>query len=163
MHTCFYNNMRLCLILLTLLPSVAFGYANFIGYGYRSCVNCHFNPFGNGPLTDYGRVIGSSMLADRVLYRDDVSEDEISKGSGFFYSNLEKSNKHIRPSLNYRGLWFTSGSGSENEEKKYISMFLSANVALKYGENDKYIAVVEAGHAPKPVIAVKTRRKKIKK
>lgn len=133
-----------------ILPNICFGYANFIGYGYKSCINCHYNPYGNGPLTDYGRGIGASMLADRILYRDDVTEDEISRDTGFLYSNLEKSNKYVRPSLNFRSLDFISGYGSDNEERKYIQMLTSASLAFKYGENDKYVAVVEYGFVPTP-------------
>jgi len=56
-------------ILLTCVYSQsAKAYPNFIGHGYTSCINCHYNPFGGGPLTDYARAVAATTISSRNFY-----------------------------------------------------------------------------------------------
>jgi len=129
----------------------AWAYPNFIGLGYTSCLTCHYNPMGNGPLTDYGRALGATTVSDRIFWDKETSEDEIGQKSGFLYR--QPSLDWIRPSLNYRGLELIKSYGQKSQENEYITMQASANVVLRFGpqdNKDKFIIVLEGGYAPTP-------------
>ena len=52
------------LIIFTLLPvKFVHAYPEFIGYGYGSCLTCHYNGAGGGPLSDYGRSLFAVEIA----------------------------------------------------------------------------------------------------
>lgn len=123
-------------------------YPNFIGHGYNSCITCHYNPFGNGPLNDYGRAVGATAISGRGFYNDSKPEDLIGQESGFFFKQPE--NKHFRPSASYRGLFLKRNFGEVSEKTEYIHMQGDVNMVAKFGENDKYITSVSFGYAPIP-------------
>ncbi|GAB4012690.1 MAG: hypothetical protein Fur0010_08810 [Bdellovibrio sp.] len=122
-----------------------------MGYGYTSCLTCHYNPFGNGPLTDYGRALGATTVSDRMMWSKETTEDEIGQKSGFMYS--KPALEWLRPALNYRGLKLYKNYGKKTETSEYITMQASASLVLRLGptdNRDKFIAVVEGGYAPTP-------------
>ena len=84
-----YYLILVFLIFMVLTPNRVFGYANFIGHGYNSCITCHYNPFGNGPINDYGRAVSATAIGSRGFYKDSKPEDLIGKQSGFFSKNLK--------------------------------------------------------------------------
>lgn len=136
--------------LLTLTPKV-YAYPNFIGFGYTSCLTCHYNPYGNGPLTDYGRALGATVVADDMWYSEGTELDEIGKKSGFFYS--EHMNEWFRPSANYRGLYLKRDLSSNTSESEIIHMDANVMMTLRLGpksNRDKFIATATFGYAPKP-------------
>lgn len=61
-------------------------YPDFIGYGYSSCLTCHFNGLGGGPLSDYGRSLWSAEIASRALYPKSMTDEDIGNQSGFLGS-----------------------------------------------------------------------------
>lgn len=124
-------------------------YPNYIGLGYKSCLNCHYNPAGGGPLTDYGRALSASAITDRFFYNDETSEEDIADHTGFMYSKPKQ--KWLRPSLNHRSLLLIRNVGLENQESEYIQMLTNANVVVKYGKDDKYVASLTVGYAPTPL------------
>ncbi len=139
------------LILLLILPSVAWSYPNFISYHYTSCITCHYNPMGNGPLTDYGRAVGATVISDRVLRDKTTSDDAIGKTSGFLF--MENKNDWFRPSFDYRGLTLKTNYDELNEENDYIHMMADANIVLRLGpkaNKDKFIFSYTLGYAPTP-------------
>ena len=77
-------------------------YPNFISFGYSSCITCHYNPYGNGPLTDYGRAVSATAISARLIHKLEKSEEEIGENSGFLYRKAF--NDWLRPSVDYRGL-----------------------------------------------------------
>jgi hypothetical protein len=123
-------------------------YPNYIGYGYNSCLTCHYNPHGNGPLTDYGRAVSATVIADKSIWKSDVTDDEIGERSGFLYQKAFTS--WLRPSLNYRGLALRTNIGEKQSETEVIHMMANVNVVAKFGKNDKYYASGTFGYAPKP-------------
>jgi hypothetical protein len=135
-------------ILLFLDPKNAFGYANFIGHGYTSCITCHYNPFGNGPINDYGRGVSATAVSSRGFYSDSKPEDLISQESGFMFS--EPVSKHFRPFASYRGLLLLRNFREETETTDYIHMQADLNMVAKFGENDKFISSFSFGYAPVP-------------
>jgi hypothetical protein len=143
-----YYTVLLFLVFSTFSPEKAFGYANYIGHGYNSCMTCHYNPFGNGPINDYGRAISATAISSRGFYKDSKPEDLIGKESGFFFT--QPLGQHIRPFASYRGLLLKRNFGEENETSEYIHMQADLNLVLKFGQNDKYISSVTFGYAPIP-------------
>jgi hypothetical protein len=125
-----------------------FAYPNFIGHGYNSCITCHYNPFGNGPINDYGRGVSATAISSRGFYSDSKPEDLISQESGFFFKQLEQAS--IRPFASYRGLFLKRNFGEISETSEFIHMQADVNLVAKFGENDKFISSVSFGYAPIP-------------
>lgn len=139
----------LLLLILCLYPFASFSYTQFIGHGYTSCLNCHFNPSGGGALNDYGRVVSATAISSRILYPDSVTEEKLAYTSGFLFRKPKQ--EWLRTQMNYRGFQVVRNPGSSRtEEKKWINMQADARVILKFGENDKFTAVANYGYSPLP-------------
>ena len=140
--------MKFFFALFLLLPGTLWAYANYIGHGYQSCMNCHFNPMGGGQLNDYGRAVSATLISSRALYPKTWSEEKIAYTSGFLFRKPKQ--EFLRTQANYRGFTLVENPGSSNnEEKRWITMQLDVRAALKFGENDKFIAVADFGKDPK--------------
>lgn len=124
-------------------------YPNFIGFGYTSCMTCHYNPYGNGPLNDYGRALGATLISDRIFSKKNITENDLGDNSGFLY--YKPPTNFFRPSLNYRGLLLKRNFREENEKTEYIHMQLNANTIFKFGKNDKYLFSLSVDYAPTPL------------
>lgn len=61
----------------------AYGYSSYIGYGHSTCLSCHFNAYGGGLLTSYGRAISASTIAAKPLYAPDADDNALAESSGF--------------------------------------------------------------------------------
>ncbi|MBH47928.1 MAG: hypothetical protein CME71_07120 [Halobacteriovorax sp.] len=137
------------LILFSLsLSSKVFSYPQFIGHGYSSCITCHYNPYGNGPLTDYGRALAATMATDRAFIPESVSDEELGERSGFFFK--KPTSTWFRPNFDYRGLWYKRDIDSETSEAEIIHMDANITLVGKFLENDKLITVFTFGYAPEP-------------
>jgi hypothetical protein len=61
-------------------PGRAHAYAWMIRHGYSQCVQCHVDPSGNGPLTEYGRAMSEILLRTRYKWeRHDDAEAKLGK------------------------------------------------------------------------------------
>lgn len=143
--------MRILLFILFISITTStkvYAYPNFIGHGYNSCITCHYNPFGNGPLNDYGRALSGTAIASRSFYDENKPEDQIGNETGFFFK--QPKNKHIRPSLSYRGLLLKRNFGDASEKTEYIHMQADANLVLKFGMRDQFYTSLSFGYAPVP-------------
>ena len=129
-----------------LISKFALSYPKFVGHGYNSCITCHYNSQGNGALTDYGRALGASEISGKIL-RGNTSDEELGKSSNFLFMH-QPLPFGIRPSLNYRGLYFSDNVGEDHSESTYINMQISANVAIKLDEKDKYTVLAEISYNP---------------
>lgn len=69
--------VSLCL----LLPRRAEAYTWMIRHEYNGCTACHADPSGGGPLTEYGRAQGDTLL--RMHYGSQSAEEEAPKSAGF--------------------------------------------------------------------------------
>ncbi len=135
------------LILFIAVP--ARSYVNYIGHGYTSCLNCHYNPTGGGPLNDYGRVVSATLISSGKFYPVDWSEEKIADSSGFL--GRKPKQDWFRSQINYRGFQLVRDPGSRaNEVKQWINMQFDARAIIKFGENDKFISVINYGYAPLP-------------
>lgn len=135
-------------ILLALLPLTVQAYPNFIGYGYNNCLTCHYNPFGNGPLKDYGRAFAATGLADRFVYTKKTTEDDLVSYSGFFAG--KPSQEWIRPSMDYRGLILKRNFREDSETTRWIDMQAEGNIVIQMGEKNNFYGSFTYGYAPQP-------------
>jgi hypothetical protein len=144
--------IKLSIILSLFAPLIAHSYPKFVGHGYNNCMVCHYNSQGNGPLTDYGRALGASEISGK-LFRPSKTDEELGKESNFLF--MKKPLPFgIRPSINYRGLLFSDNVGDGDViddvwgQAQYINMQVSANVAIKLDEKDKFTVVAEMSYNP---------------
>lgn len=126
------------LILISLSGTAAWSYPNFIGYSYTTCITCHYNPQGHGPLNDYGRAIFAQEIAARPFIPKRIDDEVLAERSGFIPGKELPS--WLRPGLKYRGLWFKTDPGSTASIEKYFAMQTEVNLAL-HDEDQKYVFV----------------------
>lgn len=126
--------------------TTAHAYPHFIGHGYPSCLNCHFNPLGNGPLTDYGRAVGADGIASGAFYPKSWNEEKIGAVSGFLFR--EPRQDHIRTQLNFRGMEMIRGLGSANSQSSWITMQASGQLVLKFLTDDRLLLSADFGYNP---------------
>lgn len=143
-----------------LSPLSSQAYPDFISYGYNSCLTCHYNSQGNGPLNDYGRALFTTEIASRAIFNDKESEEEIAAKSGFLGS--KELPWWIRPGFKYRGLYFVNNPGSEAAVKKYVTMQADLNVAIQFDQAAKYLFVVSGGYSPTPMALAGKKEEKDK-
>ncbi|MGE0632223.1 MAG: hypothetical protein AB7O96_07430 [Pseudobdellovibrionaceae bacterium] len=120
-------------------------YPEFIGYKYSSCMTCHYNGQGNGPLTDYGRGVWAAEIAGR-LGSGKKSAEEISEGSGFLWGVPMP--WWLRPGIKARNLAMQTNPPAK--ETRTVLMQLDTSVAIHFDEDQKYIFVASYGYAPVP-------------
>lgn len=125
----------------------AYAYPHFVGLGYTSCITCHYNPFGNGPLNDYGRALSATAVSARWFYPDYKTEEQIADQSGFFFERPK--NDYFRPSFDYRGLLLKRDFGEDIEDTEYINMMADFNVVFK-NKAGNYFFSTTLGYAPRP-------------
>lgn len=128
--------------------SEVFAYPHFISLGYNSCITCHYNPFGNGPINDYGRAVSGTAVAGRDFFDENKPEELIASETTFLSKEL--SSTHIKPFIGYRGMLFKSNMGQEGSKVEFINMQLDGNLVVKYGDKDQFIASGTFGYAPIP-------------
>lgn len=132
-----------------ILTSTAKAYTNFIGHSYTSCLNCHYNPFGGGPVNDYGRAVAATAISSGAFTPDSWDQEKVAYTSGFLFRKPKQD--WLRTQINYRGFQLVRNPGSaESEHKEWINMQFDGRVVLKFGENDKFVAVANYGYAPLP-------------
>jgi hypothetical protein len=120
-------------------------YSQFIGFGYSSCITCHFNSSGNGPLNDYGRALAATEISGRLFGPDD--DEQAAKQSGFLGSiDLPW---WWRPSIGYRGLNYQQ-SISRSPQSRFINMQADLANVFRFDENDRIVVVTNIGYAPIP-------------
>lgn len=131
-----------------LLPFKTWAYPQFIGYKYASCITCHYNSQGNGPLNDYGRALWATEIAGR-MFAGKATDEELGERSGFL--GKTQLPYWIRPGLKARQLWIQSNPGSKLESSRDILMQAEANLALFIGKSQKYAVVGSMGYVPERV------------
>jgi hypothetical protein len=121
-------------------------YPNFIGYGYSTCIVCHYNSQGNGPLTDYGRALYSQEIAARPWISKSLSDEDLAKLSGFI-PGVELP-YWVRPSINYRGLYYKTNPGGATSQSRWIQMQRDVSLVLAADEDQRTILSMTYGLLP---------------
>lgn len=140
--------LRTFILILTLLlvKVQAEAYPDFIGYGYRNCMTCHFSSGGGGPLNDYGRALFANTIASRFFVPKEIDDEKLSEKAQFF----ENGPAWLKPGFKFRGLGVVSNPGKEAESSRFIPMQLEVNSAILLGADDKYAFVASLGYQPRP-------------
>lgn len=139
----------------------AWSYANFVAYGYTSCITCHYNALGGGPLTDYGRAVSAVAISGRLFQNADVTDEQLGDKSNFYFGKA-KGPSWFRPSLNARELRYTKDVFKSSRVSKNILMQAEGNVVLKFLKNDRLTFSGTYGYVPDPSGAAKSGEKKEK-
>jgi hypothetical protein len=134
----------------SLISLKAWSYPSFIGYGYTSCMTCHYNPLGNGQLSDYGRGLFATEIAAKPFWNKHIKDDDLTKTASFTLQ--EPTPRFLHPSFKYRELYLSPSLGGNNTYKRYV-MQADAGVALHFDEADKYIFVGSVGYTRLPLNA----------
>lgn len=138
------------LILIFFLLSIsdrAFAYPEFIGYKYASCLTCHYNGHGNGPLNDYGRALFAAEIAARGLAFGRTDE-QLGEASGFFGS--AKMPNWFQPGIKGRYLLIKNNPPYSKEEVRDIVMQADFNVASFWRQDQKLGFIGSVGYVPVP-------------
>lgn len=122
------GTVKIRLLFLLFIPLQGWAYPDFIGYGYSSCITCHYNGSGGGALNDYGRALYATEITARDIFPAAKDEEEIAAASGVLGS--KQLPWWIRPGLKYRGLWMKMNPGSKTELERYINMQNDVNLTL---------------------------------
>lgn len=138
--------VTLLLFFTILLSQKAYAYPSFIGYGYSSCLACHYNPMGKGPITDYGRAISATTISAKPFFQPNATDEELGETSGFI-GNHENLPSWLRPTILYRGMYLVTGLESDNPKKRWINMQADASLTLKFFD-DRLILTGMAGFNP---------------
>src|SRR5882672_5766622 len=88
---------------LQLFPGVAHAYPWMIRHDYTACAQCHVDPSGGGPLSQYGRAMGEVLLRTRYgaeAAGADGDEAEPGPGGKFLWGALP-----LPPWLDLGGSW----------------------------------------------------------
>ncbi len=134
-------------ILITIIGlNCSYAYTNFISYGYQSCLTCHYNPFGNGPLTDYGRALGATLISDNSIAKKSLNEEERAEISGFIYGIAD--NNYIKGHANYRGLLLKTNIGDDTSQNEWINMMANIGFTTRPTKSNNFIIVTSIGYAP---------------
>lgn len=132
--------------LFLLWTASAFGYPEFIGYGYATCVTCHNNGMGGGQLNDYGRALWSAEIASRWLYDKNTTDEQIAERSGF--PGQSKLPNWFKPAFKYRGLFLRRHPGSTDKDStKFYVMQVDFGATVSDADG-KYMASITWGHSP---------------
>lgn len=131
--------------LFLLNPQRGFAFPGLIGFGYTSCLNCHYNPLGNGPLTDYGRALGASEVSARVL-TPNASDEDVGKNSGFL-GPFGQVPSWLSVSADYRGLFLKSGLEGTKSTQRWINMQAEGSLVLKF-KDERWVATGTLGYVP---------------
>ncbi|GIL17955.1 MAG: hypothetical protein BroJett040_17060 [Oligoflexia bacterium] len=121
--------------------SIANAYPEFIAYGYTTCMTCHQNGSGNGPLNDYGRALWAGELSSRIVFPKKMTDEQVAATSGFFGS--KELPYWIRPHIKYRGLNLRTNPGSGTQDTtKFYQMQAEAGLTTQADVDGKYAAVM---------------------
>lgn len=135
------------LVLLCSLSALA--YPEFIAYGYSSCLTCHYNGQGGGPLNDYGRALWSAEIAARPFYSANVSDEDIANQSGFLGSTPLP--YWLRPHVNYRGMDFRNNPGSGTSDTTlWLTMQEDFGVTMATEDPSQFLATATWGRVIQP-------------
>lgn len=139
----------LCFFLLLGWHWGAQAYPEFIGIGYTTCLTCHFNGHGNGPLNDYGRALWSAEIASRQL-TGTRTEEELAATSGFLGSKSDQIPWWVKPGAKMRALMMQTDPGGPSQTNRTILMQADINAAFLLDKKADMAFVVSYGYVPTP-------------
>lgn len=137
--------IKLIGIVVFFFSSLASAYPDFISYGYNTCISCHYNSHGYGPLTDYGKALFSQEIAARNFWTPKSVDDEtIAEKSARFIPFVDLP-YWVRPNIKYRGLYLERNPGSQGKTVKWYRMQRDFNLVLSTSDSYRTIVALNYG------------------
>ena len=130
--------MNLIYLFAFIFSSLLLASPHSISQSYNTCVNCHYNAFGGGPLTDYGRAYAATVLGQHRFVKSELSDEQLALISGFL--GAKKLPKWFRPHANYRGIVKESNMFKVNNKGKFETWQANAGLTFKFGQYDRFVA-----------------------
>jgi hypothetical protein len=142
------RSMKLCFsfFFIFFASIAAQAYPEFIGYGYSSCLTCHVNGQGSGPLNDYGRALWSAEIASRLFYPKSMSDEDIAAQSGF--AGSKELPYWIRPHIKYREMHLRRHFQGPNEQRNFYRMQEDFGATFQ-DATSRYLALITIGNLEK--------------
>lgn len=110
-------------------------YSDFIGYGYRNCMVCHYSPSGGGALTDYGRALYATEIAANP-FSGKVNNEEIAEYSRFL--GKKELPWWLRLGYKYRSLNYQKDPGSKQQTTTVYQMQNDANLNFFFNQKQNW-------------------------
>lgn len=129
-----------------LFSQLTFAYPDFISYGYKSCLTCHYNGQGGGALNDYGRALFASEFTAQTF--TSKTPDQLADQSGFLGST--ELPWWFRAGIKYRGLHYRTDVGSPKSIDRWIDMQGDLDLILNFDKKSDLIFVSNFGYVPPP-------------
>lgn len=123
-------------------------YPDFISYGYRSCLTCHFSGDGGGALNDYGRAVWASEITSKSIFHRRTSDEKMGENSGFLGPKALP--WWFRPGIKARGLHMVSDPGSAKKVERWIDMQQEVNAAFFLDKDQRMTLYASYGYRPLP-------------
>lgn len=118
-----------------------FSYPAYIGTGYASCLTCHYNPLGNGPVNPYGRAVQATEMSGNLFGRD---LEELATNSGFVFGPLPE---WLQLQGSFRGL-YVGRSLQQKPTAQFILMQSEGSATVIFSK--KLMASATLGYVPLP-------------
>lgn len=129
-----------------LFPRISFAYPDFISYGYKSCLTCHYSGLGGGALNDYGRALFASEFTAQTF--TSKTPDQLADQSGFLGST--EFPWWFRAGIKYRGLHYRTDVGSPKALDRWIDMQGDLDLIFNFDKKNDLIFVLNYGYVPMP-------------
>mgnify|MGYP007120766251 CR=1 FL=1 len=118
-------------------------YPDFIGYGYKSCMTCHYNGAGGGALNDYGRALFHAEISSRAFFPKSITDERLGELSGFIPG---KDLGRFRPGLKLRELYLVK----PDNPNRSITMQADASMAVHLDADQENVLMLSFGYVPRP-------------
>jgi hypothetical protein len=115
-------------LLFFLVPKDAHAYAWMIRHDYGGCVQCHADPSGGGPLTEYGRAQGDLLL--RMRYGAKTEEPGPTAG---YLAGLVTPPEWLMPGGDFRGMGLATKANGSSLTTDFILMQADLRAAVAVG------------------------------
>ena len=130
----------------------AHAYPWMIRHGYSQCTQCHVDPSGSGPMTQYGRAMGELIM--RTHYDFEPAPDEDAKTGQFLFGLL-----NLPDELGLGGdvslLSQTTKVDHVELERALIWMQIEGNAAVQTG---RFVASGSLGYSPQGALGATLTR-----
>lgn len=153
-----YLKNILSLLFVVFGTSTVYAYPDFIAYGYRACLTCHFNGDGGGALNDYGRAVWASEIISKSIFNKNTSDEKMGENSGFL--GPKQLPWWFRPGIKARGLYMMSDPGSKKTVERWITMQEEFNAAFFFDKDQRLMLYSSYGYRPLPAKFVGVAGKK---
>lgn len=137
----------------------AVAYPSTVGAGYHSCTVCHYNPHGNGPLTDYGRALAATKIAARPFFLPESASDEDLGEASDFLGPMGELPPWFRPSIDFRGMYLIDNLTGTSSRSRFIPMQLEGSTVFTTRRN-RLFGVLTLGYAPPPASLSATEKRR---